>query len=120
MSSNPESIPVYKSLETMERSSIIKHFSSDNLFLKAALDLSFEPSDFIPGLIPIPEWMIVSPVFTADIPAGPSERFFRVFATTKQCFFAWHHILLSLNGIYLCLNCLKKMCRFVLHYVHYT
>ena len=49
-------------------------FISDNLFIKAALDLSFKPSSFIPGLLSRPEWMVVSPLFTADISVGPSER----------------------------------------------
>ena len=58
----------------MESSLIIKKFTSDNLFLNVALDLSFKPDNFIPGLIPRREWMVVPPIFTADIPAGPSRR----------------------------------------------
>ena len=46
---------VHKSLDTTESSSIIKNFFSDNLFLKAALDLSFKSSNFVLGLILRPE-----------------------------------------------------------------
>ena len=53
MSSNIESISVYKSLEVIECSSIIKHFISGCVFVKAALDLSFTPCSFIPSLTPI-------------------------------------------------------------------
>ena len=37
-------------LDTIENSSIIKNLTSNNLFLKVALDLSFKQSSFIPGL----------------------------------------------------------------------
>ena len=60
-------------LDIIEGSSIT-NFTSDSLFRKAALDWSFEPSRFIPGLIPIPERIIVPPIFTADFPVGQSER----------------------------------------------
>ena len=39
ISPNLESISVHKSLDTIESSSIINNFTSDNLFLKTALDL---------------------------------------------------------------------------------
>ena len=52
----------------------INNFTSDNLYLKATLDLSFIPSNLFPGLIAGPEWMVVPPVFAADIPVGPSRR----------------------------------------------
>ena len=52
---NLESNSVHRSLDTLESSSIIKNFTSDNLFLKAALDMSFKTSGFIPGLVPKPE-----------------------------------------------------------------
>ena len=61
ISSNLELISIHKLLDTIESSSIITNFTSDSLFLKAALDLSFKPSNFIPGLIPRPEWMVVPP-----------------------------------------------------------
>ena len=67
-------MPVHKLLDTIESSSIIKNFTSNNLFLKAALDMIFRPSNFVPGLIPRPEWMVVPPKFNADIPLGPSKR----------------------------------------------
>ena len=67
-------ISVHKSLETIKSSSIIKSFTSDNLFLKKSLDLEFKPSSFVPGLIPRPKQMVVSPIFTTDIPAGPSKK----------------------------------------------
>ena len=51
ISPNLESISVHKYLYTKESSSIIKNFASDNLFLKMALDLSFIPSNYVPGLI---------------------------------------------------------------------
>ena len=51
-SSNFESISVHKSLDTIESSSIINNFTSDNLFLKAALNLPFKPSNFVLNLIP--------------------------------------------------------------------
>ena len=38
----PGSILVHKSLDTIEGSSIINNFTSDNLFLKGALDLLFK------------------------------------------------------------------------------
>ena len=50
-SAKVESISVHNSLDSMEISSIINNLISDNLYLKAALDLSFEPSYFLPGLI---------------------------------------------------------------------
>ena len=65
---------VHKSLDTTESSSITKNFFFDNLFLKAALDLSFKPSNFVLGLILRPEWMVGPPMFTTDIPVGPSQR----------------------------------------------
>ena len=46
---------------------IIKNFTSDNLFLKLAVDLSFKPSSFIPVSIPRLELMVVPPMFTADV-----------------------------------------------------
>ena len=48
-------------------------FTSDNLFLKAALKLSFKLSNAVPGLIPRPERMVVPPIFTGDIPVGPNK-----------------------------------------------
>ena len=52
---NLGSLSVRKSLVTIESSSIINNFTSDNLFLKSTWDLSFKPSNFVPGLIPRPE-----------------------------------------------------------------
>ena len=46
---------VHKSLDTIQISSVIKNFNSDNLFLKAALDFSVRRSNFDPDLIPNPE-----------------------------------------------------------------
>ena len=53
---------------------MIKSFTTDNLFLKAASDLSFKPSRFVLGLIPRSEPMVVPPIFTAGIPVGSSKR----------------------------------------------
>ena len=69
-----ESISVHKSLDTIKSSSIINSFTSDSLFLKAALDLSIISSNFVPGLIARLEWMVVSPIFTGDILVGLSKR----------------------------------------------
>ena len=74
ISPNLESISVYKLLETIEISSIINNSSSDNLFLKAALDFSFKPSNFFLGFISKSEWIMVPPIFPANIPVGPSKR----------------------------------------------
>ena len=52
---NLESITVYKSLDTIESSFLIKSVTSDNLFLRATLDLPFKASNLVPGLIPRPE-----------------------------------------------------------------
>ena len=69
-----ESISVQKSVDTIENLSIISNFTSDNLFFKLALDLSFKPSNFIPGLIPKPEWMVVLPMLNDHIHVAPSKR----------------------------------------------
>ena len=45
---------IHKLFDTIESLSIINNFNSDNLFLKAALDFSFKPSNFAPGLITRP------------------------------------------------------------------
>ena len=55
ISSNFESMSVHKLLDIIESSSLIKTSTSDNLFLKVILDLSFKPSNFVPALIPRPE-----------------------------------------------------------------
>ena len=47
ISPNLEWISLYKSFETIEKSSIITNFNSDNLFLEAALEFSFKPSNFV-------------------------------------------------------------------------
>ena len=47
ISANLEWISLYKSFDTIEESSIIKNFNSDNLFLEAALDFSFKLSNFV-------------------------------------------------------------------------
>ena len=49
---------------------MIKIIHSDNLFHKAALDLSFQPGSFVPGLIPRLEVMVVSPILNADLFLG--------------------------------------------------
>ena len=80
---------VHKSLDTIKISSITTNVTSDNLFLKTALDLSFKPSSFVPGSVPRPEKMVVPPIFTVDVPVGQSKRtlvFFRVLPMIKQCF----------------------------------
>ena len=46
---NTESISVHKSVDTIESLSLIKNFISHNIFLKAALNLSFKPSNSVPG-----------------------------------------------------------------------
>ena len=50
-SPNPGSIFLHKSLDTTESSSTIKVNTCNKLFLKAALDLSFRPSNFDADLI---------------------------------------------------------------------
>lgn len=52
--SNIESISVHKSVDTIESLSLIKNFISHNIFLKAALNLSFKPSNSVTGLVPRP------------------------------------------------------------------
>ena len=37
----------------------MENFTSDSLFLKAGSDLSFKPSNFLPGFIEKRKWMIV-------------------------------------------------------------
>ena len=61
---------IHKLFDTIESLSIINNFNSDNLFLKAALDFSFKPSNFVPGLITRPGWMVAPTIFTADIPVS--------------------------------------------------
>ena len=68
-----KSIFFHKSRDTMKRWSIIKKFTSDNLFLKVALDLSFRPSNFDPGSIPWAKWVTISPIFTDYISVGPNK-----------------------------------------------
>ena len=52
----------------------MKDFASDNLFIKAALGLSFKPSSFVSTLIIRPEKMVVLPIFTTYISKGPRKR----------------------------------------------
>ena len=54
ISPNLESIPGHNSLDNIECSSIFNSFTSDNLFIKGTLDLSFKSRNFFPGLIPRP------------------------------------------------------------------
>ena len=58
ISSNQFLIVKNKSLETIENSSIITIFTSDNFFLKPAFILLLKSSNFTPGLIPRPEWTV--------------------------------------------------------------
>ena len=46
ISPNLGSISVHKSLDAIEISSIINNFTSDKLFIKVVMDLSFKPSKF--------------------------------------------------------------------------
>ena len=71
ISSGLELIPVHKSLDTIEDSSITNNLTSDNLFLQATLHFSFKPSKFVPSLIPRPELMVFPGLFTVDISVGP-------------------------------------------------
>ena len=50
-SPNPKSIFLHKSLDTTECSSTIKNNTCNKLYLEAALDLSFRPSNFDTDLI---------------------------------------------------------------------
>ena len=50
-----ESLFVHKSFDSTKSSSTIKNFSCNKLFLEAALDLLFRPSNFDADLIQIPE-----------------------------------------------------------------
>ena len=70
---NLGSISVHKSLDIIKSTSIAKNITSDGLFLKAALDLWFKPSNFVPGVIARPEWMI-NPIFSINIPVCSSKR----------------------------------------------
>ena len=100
---NLESISVHKSLDTIERLSIIKRFTFDNLFLKGALNLSFKQSNVVPNLIPRAELMMVPATLTANVPVVPSEEklVFQGHYKNKPMFFIWCDILLLLDGIYL-------------------
>ena len=49
-------------------------FTSNNLYLKAALDMSFRPSNFYPGIILRPEWVVAPPIFTVNITVGSSKK----------------------------------------------
>ena len=49
-------------------------FTSDNLFLKHVFILSLKPSNLTPGVIPRPEWIVVRPIFTADMPVKPKRK----------------------------------------------
>ena len=71
-----ESLFVHKFIDTKKSLSTIKNFSCNKLFLEAALDLLFRPSNFDTDLIQIPEWMVVPPIFTADIAVVQSKRTF--------------------------------------------
>ena len=44
-----------KSISVHKSRDIIENFTSDNLCLRAVLDLLFKPSSFVPDLIPRPE-----------------------------------------------------------------
>ena len=59
-------------------------------------------------------WMVVPPIFTVDIPVGPSKIIldFSVPLQWKQ--FVWYGVVY--NEIYLYLHCLKETCRSVQHY----
>ena len=76
ISPNLESISVHKRLDTIESLFIIKDLASDNSFHKAALDLLFKPSNFVPGLIPRRVCMVLATIFTAAIftPVGSVKR----------------------------------------------
>ena len=52
ISPNLESMPDHNSLDNIEYSSIFNSFTSDNVFIKATLDLSFKSRNFFPELIP--------------------------------------------------------------------
>ena len=54
--------------------SLIKSSIFQNVSLKAALDLSLKPRIFFSGLFPRTEWMVIPPIFTADIPVGLHKR----------------------------------------------
>ena len=102
-SPNLESTYVHKSLNTIERLSIIKRFTFDNLFLKGALNLSFKQSNVVPNLIPRAELMMVPPTFTANVPVVPSKEksVFQGPYKNRPMFLIWGDILLLLDGIYL-------------------
>lgn len=64
------------SFEIIESSSITQRFTSDNLFLKAGLDLLLKLPSFVPGLIPRSEWMVIPHKFMVNILVGSSKRTF--------------------------------------------
>ena len=67
ISDNLASIPVQRLLEIMDISSIMRSFTSDNLFLKNTFTSSLKPLHFARGLIPRAESIVVPPMFTTDI-----------------------------------------------------
>ena len=62
-------ISVHKSLDTVENSTITKYFTSDRLFLKTALDLSFKPN-IVPDQISKLKSMLVPLIFSSEISVG--------------------------------------------------
>ena len=121
ISPNLEWIYVHKSLYTIECSSIINNFTSDSLFLNAALDLSLKPSNFVPSLVSRPEWIVVLPIFAADIPVGPGKRTLDSQGpyNDKVMFLILRCITLSPNEFYASLHCLREICALVPHLGRY-
>ena len=68
-----------RSLETIDISSIIITFNSDNLFLNKDLILSLKGGRFLPkqltGILR-PVWIVVPPIFMAETPVGAKRRTF--------------------------------------------
>ena len=55
----------------MKSPSITQNFTSDTFILHSDLDLSFKHSNFVPSFIRTTEYIVIPPIFTADIPVGP-------------------------------------------------
>ena len=107
---------VHNAFDTIEILSLIKNFTSNNRFVKVALDLSFKLSNFVPCLIPKAKWMVAAPIFSAYILAGPNASplgFSGLSQYENVLFFIWCYVILLPTEIYLSLPCLKEI------YIHW-
>ena len=65
--------------------------------------------------------MVVPPIFTTDIPAGPNRELSvsRGPYNDEAMFLIWRCILLSPNVVYMFLHCLKETYALVQHHTHH-